>query len=58
MTPNLQVLRRQLLWGYMASAPWWGLAQAQSLEALIQDTLTTDPSTQSQRAQVSSATAG
>ena len=44
----------------MACAPWWGLAhaQAQTLVALIQDTLATHPATQSQRAQVASATAG
>jgi outer membrane protein TolC len=60
MTPSLQVFSRQLLWGCMACAPWWGLAQAQAqtLEALIQDTLATHPATQSQRAQVASATAG
>jgi hypothetical protein len=40
----------------MACAPVW--AQAQSLEALIQDALATHPSTQSQRAQVASAMAG
>ena len=40
----------------MACAPVW--AQAQTLEALIQDTLATHPATQSQRAQVASATAG
>lgn len=60
MTPNLQVLRRQVLWGCMVCAPWWGLAQAQaqSLKALILDALATHPSTQSQRAQVASAMAG
>lgn len=60
MTPNLQALRRQLLQGCMACAPWWGLAQAQAqtLEALIQDALATHPSTQSQRAQLASAMAG
>ena len=66
MTARLQVACRQLLWGCMACAPWWGLAlalalaqaQAQTLEALIQDTLATHPATQSQRAQVASATAG
>ena len=59
MTARLQVACRQLLWGCMACAPWWSLAQAQaqSLEALIQDTLATHPSTQSHRAQVASATA-
>lgn len=56
MTPNLQVLRRQLLWGCMACAPVW--AQAQSLEALILDARATHPSTQSQLAQVASAMAG
>ena len=60
MTKTLQALRRQLLWGCMAFAPWWGLAQAQaqSLEALIQDALANHPSTQSQRAQVASGIAG
>lgn len=60
MTPSLHAACRQLLWGCMACAPWWGLAQAQAqtLEALIQDTLATHPATQSQRAQVASATAG
>jgi hypothetical protein len=39
MTARLQVVCRQLLWGCMACAPWWGLAQAQAqtLEALMQD---------------------
>ena len=60
MTAPLQVFSRKLLWGCMACAPWWGLAQAQAqtLEALIQDTLASHPATQSQRAQVASATAG
>ena len=60
MAKTLQVVRRKLLWGCMACAPWWGLAQAQAqtLEALIQDTLATHPATPSQRAQVASATAG
>jgi adhesin transport system outer membrane protein len=64
MTARLQAVCRQLLWGCMACAPWWGLAQAQAqaqahtLEALIQDTLATHPATQSQRAQVASAAAG
>ena len=60
MTARLQVVCRQLLWGCMACAPWWGLAQAQAqtLEALILDTLATHPATQSQRALVASAAAG
>ena len=60
MTPNLQVLRHQLLWGCMACAPWWGLAQAQAqkLEALVLDALITLAATPSQRAQVASARAG
>ena len=56
MTTRLQVACRQLLWGCLACAPGW--AQAQTLEALIQDTLASHPATQSQRAQVASATAG
>ena len=60
MKKNLQTLRRKLLLICMACAPWWGLAQvqAQTLEALIQETLSSHPSTQSQRSQVASATAG
>ncbi len=56
MERPLQVICLKLLFGCMACAPVW--AQAQTLEALIQDTLATHPATQSQRAQVASATAG
>ena len=51
MTARLQAVCRQLLWGCMACAPWWGLAQAQAhtLEALIQDTLATHPATTTHR---------
>jgi outer membrane protein TolC len=56
MARPLQVICLKLLFCCMACAPVW--AQAQTLEALIQDTLATHPATQSQRAQVASATAG
>ena len=58
MAKILQVICRKLLFVCIACAPWWGQAQAQTLEALIQDTLASHPATQSQRAQVASATAG
>lgn len=60
MIKALQFVFCKLLFVCIACAPWWGLAhaQAQTLEALIQDALATHPSTQSQRAQVASATAG
>ena len=60
MTTRLQVACRQLLWGCLACAPWWGLAQAQvpTLEALVLDALAMHPSNLSQRAQVASAMAG
>ena len=60
MIKALQFVFCKLLFVCMACAPWWGLAhaQAQTLEALIQDTLATHPATQSQRVQVASATAG
>lgn len=60
MKKDLQTLRRKLLLICMTCAPWWGLAQvqAQTLEALIQQTLSNHPSTQSERYQVASATAG
>jgi hypothetical protein len=64
MTPNRQVIRRQLLWACMACAPVraQGQGQAQTprttLASLVRDALALHPATQSQRALVASAAVG
>ena len=56
MIKILPIACYKLLLSYLVSIPVW--SQAQSLETLILDALATQPSTQSQRAQVASAMAG
>ena len=64
MTPNRQVIRRQLLWACMACAPVWAQGQGQAqtpsttLASLVTDARASHPATQSQRALVASAAAG
>jgi adhesin transport system outer membrane protein len=62
MTARLQVVCRKLLWGFVAFAPVWALAQVQTpsptLASLVRDALASHPATQSQRALVASAAAG